>query len=99
MQFVGRGRWMALAVLVLAAFLAPPPSGAVESSAQAVDINRASAAELASLPGIGEAKAQAIIEHRTAEPFEAIDDLKRVPGIGERTFETLRPSITVGGER
>jgi competence protein ComEA len=60
-----------------------------------VDINTASAAELASLPGIGDSKAKAIIEHRTADPFRTIEDLKKVKGIGDKTFEALRPSLMV----
>lgn len=61
-----------------------------------IDINTASVAELTTLPGIGESKAKAIVEHRAAAPFKSVDDLKKVKGIGDRTFETLKPSITVG---
>ena len=74
----------------------PPAHGA--ESAQPININSASATELASLPGIGDSKAQAIIEHRAAEPFKTVDDLKKVKGIGEKTLESLRPNITVGAE-
>jgi len=90
----------AIVLAAVVAALAPPLALAVEGTAPdtaPVDINRASAAELASLPGIGASKAQAIVEHRAAEPFESVEDLKKVKGIGEHTFETLRPSITVGG--
>jgi competence protein ComEA len=88
-----------LHVFALAAVLAlvgPPAHGA--ESAVPININSASATELASLPGIGDSKAQAIIEHRAAEPFKTVDDLKKVKGIGEKTLESLRPSITVGAE-
>ncbi len=57
-----------------------------------LDINKASAAELAYLPGIGEAKARDIIDHR---PYATIEDLKRVPGIGAKTFEKLKPRVKV----
>lgn len=60
-----------------------------------VDINTASAAELASLPGIGDSKAQAIVEYRSADPFKSIEDLKKVKGIGDKTFEALKPSLMV----
>ena len=62
-----------------------------------IDLNRASAAELETLPGIGPARAAAILEHRaTHGPFEAAGDLRAVPGIGEVTFQRLAPLVTVG---
>ncbi len=97
MLFHGPRRRGALVALLLAACVAPIPSWGVETDAVQVDLNRASAAELAALPGIGATKAQAIVDHRTAEPFRTIDDLKQVPGIGDRTYDSLRSSITVSG--
>lgn len=84
----------AIAMLTIAG---PLPSHGVESG-QRVDINSASVAELASLPGIGESKAKAIVEYRAVDPFKTVDDLKKVKGIGEKTLEALRSDITVGAE-
>lgn len=70
---------------------------AAESSGARVDVNSASAAELASLPGIGASKAAAIIAERDKKPFGSVDDLERVRGIGARTVEDLRGKVTVGG--
>jgi competence protein ComEA len=60
-----------------------------------IDINTASAAELATLPGIGDSKAKAIVEYRAADPFRTVEDLKKVKGIGDKTFESLRPNLMV----
>jgi comEA protein len=85
-----------LTVVAMAAAIAVAGPGHGAEGDQRIDINAASASELATLPGIGEAKAKAIIEHRTVEPFRTVDDLKKVKGIGDKTFESLRPQLTVG---
>lgn len=61
-----------------------------------VDVNRASAAELEELPGVGPATAEAIIAHRDRHgPFGSVDDLLDVRGIGEAKLEQLRDRATV----
>jgi competence protein ComEA len=50
---------------------------------------------LETLPGIGPKLAQAIIQERTASPFKSVDELGRVPRIGEKTLEKLRPLVTI----
>jgi competence protein ComEA len=60
-----------------------------------IDINRADAAALETLPGIGPARAQAIVEHReTHGPFAEPGDLRDVPGIGEATFQRIADDVT-----
>lgn len=61
-----------------------------------ININKASQAELETLPGIGPSKAQAIIEYReTSGPFKTIEDIMSISGFGEKTFEKLKESIRV----
>jgi competence protein ComEA len=60
-----------------------------------IELNRATAAELETLPGIGPARAQAIIAAREERPFRVPGDLRRVPGIGEATFQRLAPLVAV----
>ena len=65
----------------------------------AININTASKEELDALPGVGPVKAQAIVDYRKANgPFKTIDDLKKVNGIGDATFEKLKSGISVSGE-
>ena len=72
-------------------------AGAVESGPQGrVNLNTASPAELATLPGIGPSKAQAIVDHRAKEPFSSPDDLRKVKGIGSKLYDSIRERITVG---
>lgn len=60
----------------------------------AVDINSADQKALEKLPGVGPAKAKEIIAHR---PYKAKEDLKKVDGIGDKTYKMLEPEISVGG--
>lgn len=60
-----------------------------------ININKASASDLESVPGIGPAMAQRIIEHRRTRPFKSVEDLLDVKGIGLKTLEKLRPYISV----
>ena len=61
-----------------------------------ININTADEATLMLLKGIGEVKAKAIVEYRQSQPFETIADLMKVPGIGEKTFESIKDHITAG---
>ncbi len=60
-----------------------------------IDINRATQAELETLPGIGPKLAQQIIQYRTGQPFADVSEMMEVPGIGPQRFEAIRELITV----
>lgn len=62
-----------------------------------VDLNSAGAAELAALPGIGEGLAERIVAYRAENgPFESVDGLDGVPGIGEGKIEMIRSLVICG---
>ncbi|MDE6840283.1 MAG: ComEA family DNA-binding protein, partial [Oscillospiraceae bacterium] len=73
---------------------------AAVDTAGAVDINAAGLEELMSLPGIGEVRAQAILEDREKNgPYRYPEDLIRVRGIGEGILEHILDRITTGGDQ
>jgi competence protein ComEA len=68
------------------------------SALAAINLNTATRDELIALPGIGPAKAQAILDYRSAHgPFKSVEELKDVKGIGAKRFEKLKGDLTVGG--
>lgn len=78
----------------------PAPTAAPSAAPAAVgvvNINTATAAELETLPGIGETRAADIVADRDLNgPFRIVEDLTRVKGIGEGTMAGLIDYITVG---
>lgn len=59
-----------------------------------ININTASKEELLTLKGIGESKADKIIEYRNNELFNSIEDIKNISGIGDSIFEKIKDNIT-----
>lgn len=91
-----RGAWRLVAgALLLSAIVAGGAVAAEEPGR--VDLNTATAAELESLPGVGPAKAQAIVAHREVAPFKSADELVEVKGIGEKLYAQLKDRVTVAG--
>lgn len=75
--------------------ISPPTQPTDTTSSKAggkININTASQSEIETLPGIGPSKAQGIIENR---PYDSIEEIQKVPGIGEGTFQKLKDLITV----
>ena len=61
-----------------------------------ININAATAAELAGLPGIGESLADAIVKYREEHgAFQSVEDLIKVSGVGDQKFEAIKGLITV----
>jgi len=72
-----------------------PQEGETQSP-QKIDINRAEPWLLEALPGIGETRAQAIVDYRSENGlFKRIEDLLKVKGIGQGTFAQIKDCITV----
>jgi competence protein ComEA len=88
---------MALSALVAIAVLAVPATAfgaASEEKVSRVNVNTASADELATLPGIGPSYAKRIVDYREKNgPFKRVEDLLNVQGIGEKTLEKIRDKV------
>lgn len=81
------------AAWLLAALCGIAPT--VAQAADRLDVNQASVEQLATLPGIGPAKAAAIVDERTRKPFSSVEDLERVKGIGASLVAQLRDHVVV----
>ncbi len=65
--------------------------------AETVNINTADAAGLDSLDGIGVKKAEAIIAYRSEHgDFKSLEEIKEVPGIGDKMFAKIKEDISLG---
>jgi comEA protein len=75
------------------------PVQAQQGPTGVVNVNVADSEQLKLLPGVGPAKAQAILEYRKAKgPFKKVEDLLGVSGIGERALERIRPFVVLEGK-
>ena len=76
-------------------------SETIASAGKAIDgvvnLNTAPAVTLGLLPGVGPAKAAAIVRYRARRPFRTVDELVRIPGIGRKQVRALRPHLAVSG--
>ena len=88
----------ALSVALLATGLAAPAWSESPAPSGVVNVNTASAEQLMALPGIGQAKARAILEERDARGrFDSLEELMEVKGIGPQALDRLRPHLTLKG--
>ena len=81
---------------------ATSPAAAAASASSAagglVNLNTANEVELDLLPGVGPAKAQAVLAYRARYgPFKKVEDLVKVKGFGRKTVAKLRPMLTTSG--
>lgn len=73
--------------------------GAAPAVEGVINLNTATIEELTRLPGVGPARAQAILELRAKlNGFKKLDDLMRVKGIGRKTFRKLEPMLRLEGK-
>jgi competence protein ComEA len=85
--------------LVVAALLLTALPGLAAEGGRKVNINSADVSQLALLPRVGPSVAQRIVEFRKENgPFKKPEDLMLVRGVGDKTFELIKPYVAVAGE-
>ena len=87
---------MALSTAAVAAQGRTAAPKAIATAAAPVNLNTATAEQLATIPGIGQRMAERIIDYRQKSGgFKKVEDLMNVSGIGEKNFLKMRPLVTV----
>ena len=95
-KIVALGLALALSLVVSAGVAVAAPKAA---PAGKVNLNTATAQQLAELPGVGEKLAARIVEYRQKSGgFKATQELMNVQGVGEKNFARIQPHLTLGGE-
>ena len=77
-----------------------PPVTATVVLTEVVNLNSATAAQIASLPGIGPKTADLVVQYRVKNgPFKKIEEIMNVRGIGEKSFLKIKDRLTVADSR
>ena len=93
-----RGPFLAPLLLLFSAVILAADNSSAPAAAGKVNINQASATQIALLPRIGEKVAGRVLDYRKSHgPFARPEDLMEVKGIGEKLFTQLKPYVTLSG--
>ncbi|MFL6261450.1 MAG: ComEA family DNA-binding protein [Thermoanaerobaculia bacterium] len=99
MRYAHHTHRFAAGLLVLVFLFTSLPALGAEARPRMVNVNSADASQLALLPRVGPSVAQRIVDYRKQNgPFKKAEDLMLVQGIGEKTFQLLKPYVATAGE-
>ncbi|MFL6233231.1 MAG: ComEA family DNA-binding protein [Thermoanaerobaculia bacterium] len=99
MRYAHHTHRFAAGLLVLVFLFTSLPALGAEARSRMVNVNSADASQLALLPRVGPSVAQRIVDYRKQNgPFKKAEDLMLVQGIGEKTFQLLKPYVATAGE-
>jgi competence protein ComEA len=97
---------LALVVALVSLSSAPPIEAqrttkpAVAASTEIVNLNTATAPQIAALPGIGAKTAELVVQYRQKNgPFKKIEEIMNVRGVGEKSFLRIKDRLTVAAPK
>ena len=86
----------AVILFVVSLFLGSMVFAESNAGQATMDLNAATVKELSALPGVGKKRAQAIVAYRAENGrFESVDEIKKIDGIGKKTFKKISELIVV----
>ena len=99
MRIIDKSFWVVILAIVIGSTLQARFCFSVEQVEGKVNINTATEAQIALLPGIGPKLATEVVNYRTNNGgFKTIDDIKKVSGVGDKKFEKIKDFVVLEGE-
>jgi len=99
MRIIDKSSWVVVLVIVIVSILQSRLCISVEQVEGKVNINTATEAQIALLPGIGPKLAAEVVNYRTNNGgFKTVEDIKKVSGVGDKKFEKIKNFVVLEGE-
>ena len=99
MRIIDKSFWVLILVIVIGSVLQSRFCFSVEQVEGKVNINTATEAQIALLPGLGPKLATEVVNYRTNNGgFKTIEDIKKVSGVGDKKFEKIKDFVVLEGE-
>ena len=100
MRIIDKSFWVVILVIVIGSIWQARFCLSVEQVEGKVNINTATEAQIALLPGIGPKLATEVVNYRTNNGgFKTIEDIKKVSGVGDKKFEKIKDFVVLEGEK
>ena len=99
MRVIDKSFWVVILVIVIGSVWQSRFCFSVEQVEGKVNINTATEAQIALLPGLGPKLATEVVNYRTNNGgFKTIEDIKKVSGVGDKKFEKIKDYVVLEGE-
>ena len=99
MRIIDKSFWVLILAILIGSVLQSRFCFSVEQIEGKVNINTATEAQIALLPGLGPKLATEVVNYRTNNGgFKTIEDIKKVSGVGDKKFEKIKDYVVLEGE-